>query len=89
MGGSVQVIKNYIWTIINAPWFSWAIFMCSVSVLGIQFLMKNGIWIYMACIPLILFIPDRFNLIWFKFMFPYFTVGYLWNKYDLNIKVGN
>ena len=77
----INIIKAYAWDIIGAPWFLWATLMCSIVLLLLRTISDDKTWILLVSIPIVLFIPDAFNFVWFKFMYPYFVIGYVWNKY--------
>lgn len=86
-GGIAQIIKAYAWAIINAPWFLWATLMSAVFLLVLRVATQDRTWIILISIPIVLLVPDNFNFVWFKFMYPYFVAGYLWNKHNVVTKV--
>lgn len=65
---------------INNSWFLWAIFYCSFAVLLVNRLFKDNIWIYLLGLIITFFIPDSYNLSLYKFMYPFFLVGYFYHK---------
>lgn len=80
---NLYTIKIYILMLINAPWFLWATLLCALSVLMIKVVTKDSVYAYVLVIPFFVIFPDNYNLVWLKFMYPYFLTGYLWNKYNI------
>ena len=73
-----EIIENIIHTITNNLWFLWAILYNIVIVLLVNRLFKDNLWVYGAIFILQFFLPDALHL--YCFMYPYFVLGYLYNK---------
>lgn len=82
-----SLIKQYIHTAIYNLWFLWAVFLCSVLVILADRFFRDSIWIYLAGFLLTFFIPDSYNLRMYKFMYPFFLLGYFFHKYHWNNKL--
>ena len=61
-------------------WFLWAVFWASCIVLLIHTKNNDSVLVYLLCILASFFIPDDYNIGMYKFVFPYFLMGYAWNK---------
>lgn len=68
-------------------WFLWAIFFCSLVVLLVSKFFKDNILIYLLGFLITFFVPDSHNLFLYKFMYPYFLIGYFFNKAGIFIKL--
>lgn len=73
--------KIYLSTMIRNSWFLWAIFYCSFVVLIVNRFFKDRIFIYILGLLLTFIIPDSYNLALYKFMYPYFMIGYFYHKH--------
>lgn len=73
-------ILRLIKTPLTHLWFLWAVFWSSCIVLLIHKYFKDRILVYLLCILVSFFIPDDYNISMYKFVFPYFLMGYAWNK---------
>lgn len=74
------LFKTYIFTMMDNSWFLWAIFYCSFAVLIVNRFFKDNLIIYLIGLILTFFIPDSHNLFLYKFMYPYFVIGYFYHK---------
>lgn len=81
----LRLFHDYLVTMINNSWFLWAIFYCSFAVLLVNRLFKDNIWIYLLGLMVTFIIPDSYNLFLYKFMYPYFLVGYFYHKTSARI----
>ena len=61
-------------------WFLWAVFFCSIIMAACKTFFKNKIYSYIAVFIVLLLIPDTHNLHMLKFTYPYFVLGYFYNK---------
>lgn len=59
-------------------WFLWAVLYNSLIVLFIHKVLKDSIWAYAVIFILLFFVPNAMYL--HCFMYPYFVLGYLYNK---------
>lgn len=73
-------VRAYLSTCAGNFWFLWAIFYCSFAVLLTRRFLKDSIWVYMGILALSFFTPDLHRLHLYKFMYPYFVLGYLGNR---------
>ena len=64
-------------------WFLWAVFICSMIVLLINKLLKDNIIVYLIVFVASFFTPDVLLLSLIKYMYPFFVIGYMVNKYKL------
>lgn len=77
IGNDVKFIKIFF----NNLWFLWAIFYCSIIVLIINKLLKDNLLVYLLVFIVLFFVPETHGIALYKFMYPFFVVGYLFNKY--------
>lgn len=82
-----SVIKYYIANSIYSLWFLWAVFWCSLIVLVVNKLLNDKIFVYILIFVVSFFVPDIYHIDLYKFMFPYFVIGYMYKKYDLQEKL--
>lgn len=75
----VEAVIYYFDTSVRHLWFLWAIFWCSLIVLIVNRLFKDNLAIYTFIFVVSFLVPDGLNLELYKFMYPYFVVGYLFN----------
>ena len=64
-------------------WFLWALFYSSIAVLIISKFFKKEVLMYVLIGIFTFFIPGVYNFQLYCYMFPYFVLGYLFNKYSL------
>ena len=83
----ISTIRYYIYYSIHYLWFLWAVFWCSLIVLITNKIFKDKILIYVFIFTVSFLIPDSYNLALYKFMFPYFIIGYLYKKYNCQEKL--
>lgn len=60
-------------------WFLWALFLCTILILVVNRLFKDSLLVYISIFAVSFLIPDVMNLGLYKFMYPYFLIGYLYN----------
>lgn len=77
----IVLVKSYI----SSFWFLFTLFVLSMIVTLVNRYCNNNLFIYVILGILILFLPEKFNLVYIKFMYPYFVLGYLLNKYKTKI----
>lgn len=78
-------IKSYFINI----WFLWALFWCSLVVLIINRFFRGNIWIYFILGCIFLLLPNAYHISLYVYMYPYFIIGYIWNKYKLFYKINS
>lgn len=61
-------------------WFLWALFYISLIVLGVNKFQNDRILLYVFIMILSLFLPDTYNIGCYKYVFPFFVLGYFLNK---------
>lgn len=71
--------RRYVSTVLNNLWFLWAIFWCSIVVIIVNKVFRDSKIIYIMGALLTFFIPDVLNLHLYKFMYPFFVLGYFYN----------
>ena len=76
--GIIGIMKQYFWTLVSTHWFLWAMLFCSICVILIHGACNNSVVAFIAVFVLSMIIPDKFNLSYFKFLYPFFAIGYLW-----------
>lgn len=76
----LNVIKSLIRAVILNPWFLWAVLLSSIAVIIVNKFFKDSMLIYFLGFLLIFVIPDQYNLHLYKYMYPYFVLGYLRKK---------
>ncbi len=81
---SIQ-ITYFIKSIITDLWFLWAVFWCSFIVIFVRKLLHDNIYIYVLVFIVSFIIPDFLNLDLYKFLYPYFVIGYLFHRNKENI----
>ncbi|MDO4707716.1 MAG: acyltransferase family protein [Porphyromonadaceae bacterium] len=75
--------------IIHNLWFLWAVFYCSAIVLLVNRYCKDSLWVYLGIFCMSFFLPDRFYIGAYSFMYPFFVAGYLFQKHDLTEKLNS
>lgn len=66
-------------------WFLWAIFFCSCIVLLIRKVFRDHIAAYLMAFLLLQLVPNRYNLQYYAFLYPYFVGAYLFHKHDVYV----
>lgn len=79
--------KYYLNYSLFSLWFLWAVFLCSLLVVIVNKLFKDAICIYVLLFVVSFVVPDGYNLYLYKFMYPFFVIGYMFNKYSLQEKL--
>ncbi|WP_315273381.1 acyltransferase family protein [Prevotella histicola] len=82
-GRRICSLGEGIWSYFNALWFLWAIFYCSMIVLCVSRWLHDNIYVYIALWIVMLFIPGIYGINLYVYMYPFFVVGYLWNKHHI------
>lgn len=78
----VDFSYTYVNKFFGSLWFLWAIFWCSMIVLLVEKPFKGRVWIYGLIMVPILFTQTVYNFHMYSYMYPYFVVGFLFNKFD-------
>ena len=81
-----EIVSSLVYHFFHGQWFLWAVFWSSVIVLLNRSLFNDSYFVYLAIFVLTFSLPDYHNLALYKFMYPYFVVGYLFNKVEYSKK---
>lgn len=81
-----KVIKLYIYQLVFLLWFLKSIFINSAIVVLVRMNFKNSPYAYLLLLLPTFFIPDAANLDVYKYMYPYFILGYFYHK-DIEGKI--
>ena len=81
----VKDIFSLLGGIDNMFWFLTTLLFSSLIVLVINKFTKNVELVYFISFILLLFIPDISNMVYLKFMYPYYIAGITYNKYKESI----
>ncbi len=82
------LLKEYISTALGMNlWFLWAVFWCSIIVVAVKSFLSDSIWVYLAGFLLTFIVPDMMNMHLYKFMYPYFIIGYIFNRDGYSVKL--
>lgn len=80
------IISVFLRTAVYSMWFLWAILLCSLIVLAVRYLLRDHVLAYLAVFAVTFFLPDVGDTENYKFMYPFFVLGYLYNCYGANTK---
>lgn len=87
-GSAMGLAKAYVFSLIGALWFLWAMFFCSMIMLAVHWIFRDKlIWCIIITALIVAFMPDILNLKMAKFVFPFFSLGYYWNACSLNKQI--
>lgn len=81
-GGDVVSIMGILRVVFTNLWFLWAVFWSSCVVSLIHRFSNDSLLIYLIVFIVSFFLPDSYNLGVYKFVFPYFVIGYLWKEHE-------
>ena len=73
-------------TVLTYYWFLWAILFCSAIVWLVHKCLKDNSAMYLGIGILLLFVPEVLNVKLWIYMYPYYVVGYLFNKKGTKVK---
>lgn len=79
---SIISIKDYLHTAVYNLWFLWAVLICSIIVIIVNHFLNDCLYIYILGLILTFIIPDSYNLHVYKYVYPFFVLGYFFNKYE-------
>ncbi len=63
--------------IFSSLWFIWALLGCLLVTVAIHSIGRNFLALYIISFFLVLLLPEYGNIVMFKYMYPYFQVGFL------------
>lgn len=67
-------------TYLHSIWFLWAIFWCSMALLVVHRYFNDNIIVYVSLGLFALLLPEVLGISLYVYMYPYFVIGYLFNK---------
>ncbi len=70
------LLAGYLISCTEHFWFLWAVFYCYLVVWIFHYFLKDNLWIYGLFFLSLFVLPDEYGLNTYKFMFPFFWVGY-------------
>ena len=73
-------------TLFGTLWFLWAILLCSAIVAGIHYLFRDNKAVMLLLMIAFFITPDKFNLGYMKFLYPFFVAGYMWNLHGVRVR---
>ncbi|MBR2451716.1 MAG: acyltransferase family protein [Rikenellaceae bacterium] len=76
----LSTIEYYLTASLKSLWFLWAVFWLSLIVTAINKLFKDNILVYLLLFLILFIVSDNANLHLYKYMYPFFVAGYLFNK---------
>ena len=74
--------KVYCNEVLGNLWFLWSVLICSLFVGLVNRFLNDNIFIYILIFASTFFITDIINLNLYKFMYVFFVIGFLFNKYN-------
>lgn len=77
--GFFSIAKLMFFSLVGGAWFLWAILMCTTAVVVNRYFFHDSLFFHVLTMITGLFFTDRFNLGYFKFLYPFFVAGYCWN----------
>lgn len=81
--GTIEMLKRLCLLFINGPWFLWAIWWCALIVIVCNLFFHDSIIAYSVVFAVSFFVPDVYGFHLYKYMYPFFVLGYLYNKGDI------
>lgn len=85
--GTTIPVDIFLATYFHELWFLRALFVFCMVVLAVRLFLRDSLYAHILLNLAVLFVPGRFMSSIFVFTLPYFTLGYLFNKYQLLSKV--
>jgi fucose 4-O-acetylase-like acetyltransferase len=76
----ILLLKEILNILIYNLWFLWAIFFCSILTMIISKRFSDSLCVYIGVLIVLTLLPDGWNVQYYKFMYPFFVVGYFWKK---------
>lgn len=73
--------------LIYSYWFLWAMLLCSIAIWFFDKYLKCNMLIVAIAMTISLFIPNKLNSNLYIFVFPYFLIGYLWQKKSKSVEL--
>lgn len=79
-GGFAAWLKDLLVGILTSYWFLWAVLYCFLLVCLIHYKLKDSAWIYLLIFLAAFVTPDGLCLNAYKYMLPYYLIGFYGNK---------
>ena len=77
--GFFSIVRLMFFSLVGGAWFLWAILMCTTAVVVNRYFFHDSLFFHVLIMITGLFFTDRFNLGYFKLLYPFFVAGYCWN----------
>lgn len=74
-----DIAKRYVKNVLFEIWFLWAVLFCSITTLLIKRFAHYKPRVLAFLFISYIFLPDMWNMHLYKYLFPYFLIGYIWN----------
>lgn len=87
--GTAITLKEYARKVLFELWFIWSVFWGCIGTIAFRRIKNRILRAAVICIAVMgLFVfPDKWNLYLYKYTFPFFFIGYLWNKYNISNEI--
>lgn len=72
--------------ILDNFWFLWAVFYCSIIVIIVHKMFKDSTIIYVLGFVITFIVPDVMHLSLYKYMYPFFIIGYFFHMHEIGIR---
>ena len=79
--GLSNIIKQVFWNYLGTLWFLWALLCCTLVTIAIHKFCKGSLIAFVIIFFVSFFLPDKYNIPYASFLYPFFCFGYLWNKF--------
>lgn len=79
----INIFLSSIQIVLNNLWFLWAIVIFQLLILLGSRKFKDHILFYILIFVIMFFITDDYNFQLYKFIYPFFVLGYISNKFNL------
>ena len=79
--GLSNIIKQVFWNYLGTLWFLWALLCCTLVTIAIHKFCNGSLIAFVIIFFVSFFLPDKYNIPYASFLYPFFCFGYLWNKF--------
>lgn len=79
-GGFGLLCRDIFMGILTSNWFLWAILYSFLLVCLMHYKLRDSVWIYVLIFLAMFFTPDGMGLNAYKYMLPYYLIGFYGNK---------
>ena len=73
-------VTSFVSQLVYSYWFLWAMLLSSIAIWIFEKYFNCNIWIMIGMIIFSMFIPNKLNSNLYIYIFPYFLLGYIWQK---------